>query len=166
MSLRDVFKKRSWGSLHFKAPLTLEYETKAGKKKEAPPITKTGALATRNGVKSINIKLVDENEKENKLEKLYKEMEKLTKLVDIDPEGKRVISNQIQRFKDAGDAVKVENVEFVLGRLKRDIDQGRWSIKYGDRMNTHILKGKKDRAAIARFNQAIERQNKELEQRK
>jgi len=156
MSLRDVFKKRSWGSLHFKAPLTLEYETKAGKKKEAPPITKTGALATRNGVKSINIKLVDENEKENKLEKLYKEMEKLKNGLDIDPEGKRVISNQIQRFKDAGDAVKVENVEVVLGKLKRDIEKGRWSIKYGDRINTGIVKGKKDRAAIAMYNQAAE----------
>jgi len=165
MSLRDVFKKRSWGSLHFKAPLTLEYETKAGKKKEAPPITKTGALATRNGVKSINIKLVDENEKENKLEKLYKEMEKLKNGLDIDPEGKRVISNYIKRFQESK-TTKLENVEVVLGKLKRDIDQGRWSIKYGDRMNTHILKGKKDRAAIARFNQAIERQNKELEQRK
>jgi len=156
MSLREVFKKRSWGSLHFKAPLTLEYETKTGKKKETPPITKTGAIATRNGVKAINIKLVDENEKENKLEKLYKEMEKLTKLVDIDPEGKRVISNQIQRFKDAGDAVKVENVEVVLGKLKRDIEKGRWSIKYGDRINTGIVKGKKDRAAIAMYNQAAE----------
>jgi len=82
-------------------------------------------------------------------------MEKLSKLIDLNPDGKRIITNYIQKFQE-DKSTKLENVEVVLGKLKRDIEKGRWSIKYGDRINTGIVKGKKDRAAIAMYNQAAE----------
>jgi len=83
-------------------------------------------------------------------------MEKLSKLIDLNPDGKRIITNYIQKFQEGGKTTKLENVEVVLAKLKRDIEKGRWSKKYGDGVNTRIVKGKKDSAAIAMFNQASE----------
>ena len=44
-----------WGSIKYEVPNEMEYETKGGKTRTAAPITKTGAIATRNGEKAIRL---------------------------------------------------------------------------------------------------------------
>jgi len=157
MSVRDIFKTKHWGTLRFNVPSKMQYSTKTGKQNEAPPITKTGAISTRNGEKAIKLNLVNDEEKDPQIEKLLSDLAKLKKGLDSD--GQRVINTYIKRFEDDKTAT-AEKIEVILGKFKRDIDKGRWSLKYGDKVNTGILNGRKDKNVLAIFNQTIDHRSK------
>ena len=53
---------KKWGSMVIEVPKEMEYLTKNGKVKEAPPVTKTGAIATRNREKAIKLNPVKEED--------------------------------------------------------------------------------------------------------
>ena len=93
-------KYRRWGTIRFNIPELMQYATKTGKLKEAQPITKTGAIATRNSEKAIKLDLKkqeDLNKQQEKFEYLKERVKSDEKFLDT--VGKRATANFIEKIE-------------------------------------------------------------------
>jgi len=126
---------KKWGSIVVEVPDKMQYTTKNGKIKEAEPVTKTRAIATRNGEKAIKlINFSNEKEKlkevehitkndEAQIKKIIDELENLKK--NLNAAGHRNINRFIKKFKEEKE-IKVETMQKLLDIIKKEINNGRW----------------------------------------
>ena len=169
---------KKWGSMVIDVPHKMQHTTKSGEIKVEVPITKSGAIATRKGEKAVKLNPVKEKKEEPptekeeqtiekeeptiekvdpRIEKIISKLERLKK--NVDQNGQNMIDKYINKFKT--EKTMFEYAEVILEKFKRAIDTGKWSIKYGNKVNTGIL-DPKNRHTVAIFNQMADQVNKKV----
>jgi len=110
----------NFGDIQLEVPALLDYRTRTGLERQAPPITRTRAISTRNRIKAIDVNVNPDIQQPRLLgEQIRNEIEDCEEKIEDYQDRINQLQNQYERLQEEKDEIKEE-----LNDLKQEYREG------------------------------------------